>query len=142
MTIRHIGLLVICCAFMVLVGCGGSSSSGSLSISFQPAPPSSVVVSTSSDITAVVANDSKNGGVDWTLTCGGATCGSLGAAHTASGTANSFTAPANIPTGNTVTITAASTTDSSQKVTATITITATGFTNATLDGNYTFLTQG
>jgi hypothetical protein len=142
MTIRHIGLLVICCAFMVLVGCGGSSSSGSLSISFQPAPPSSVVVSTSSDITAVVANDSKNGGVDWTLTCGGAACGSLSAAHTASGTANSFTAPANIPTGNTVSITAASTTDSSQKVTATITIAATGFTNATLQGNYAFLTQG
>ena len=146
MTIRHIGLFAIFCAFVVLVGCGGGSSSpnppAGVSISFQPAPPSSLVISTATNITAVVANDSSNAGVDWTVTCGGNACGTLGAAHTASGTANGYTAPSSIPTGNTVTITATATADTSKTATATITITASGFTNAVLEGNYAFLTQG
>jgi hypothetical protein len=62
-------------------------------------------------LTAQVANDSANLGVDWTAACGSAGgCGSfsLSPAHTAGGGAITYTAPAAIPAGGTVTITATS----------------------------------
>ncbi len=87
-------------------------------------PPVSLQVSTSATVTAHVANDSMNLGVDWSVTCGSAgACGSFSLAHTASDTGTMFTAPAAVPTGTTVTIKAASTADNTKFVTAVITIT-------------------
>jgi len=86
-------------------------------------PPTSLQVSTSATVTAHVANDATNAGVDWSVTCGSPSCGSFSATHTASDTGTMFTAPAAVPTGSTVIIKAASTADGTKFVTATITIT-------------------
>jgi hypothetical protein len=99
-------------------------SAPAISVAFNPAPPTSLTTGTTSSLTAVVTNDTKNAGVTWSVTCGttGA-CGSFSATSTASGTATTYTAPAAIPAGNTVTVTATSVTDTTKTATATITIT-------------------
>jgi hypothetical protein len=89
---------------------------------FSPLPPAAVATGAQSMLSALVANDSTNAGVDWTLTYASTSCGSLSAAHTASGAPTTFTAPSAIPTGNTVTITASAHADSTKTVTATVTI--------------------
>jgi hypothetical protein len=85
--------------------------------------------------TATLANDSANKGVSWTLTgagCSGATCGTLSAASSASGTPITYTAPAAIPNPATVTLTAASVADGTKTAAATITITAVAGISVTL----------
>ena len=94
-----------------------------ISVAFNPAPPTSLPAGTTTPLTAVVSNDSKNAGVTWTVTCGSSgACGSFSPTSTASGTATTYTAPAAIPTGNTVTVTATSVTDPTKSQSATITI--------------------
>jgi hypothetical protein len=94
-------------------------------IVFTQAPPSSLVVSTTANVSSTVSNDPSNAGVDWTVTCGSAgACGSFNPTHTPSGTQTVYTAPSSVPTGSTVTITAASTADSTKNVMATVTITS------------------
>jgi len=120
-------LLVGVCAISALVGCGGGSSSTTppppaISVSFSTAPPASLQASTTAPVAATVANDSANAGVDWSCAPAGS-CGSFSAAHTASGTATTYTAPASAPTGNKVTITAASTADSTKTIAGITTIT-------------------
>ena len=77
-------------------------------------------------IAATVTNDSQNGGVNWTVTCGSADCGSFQPTSTASTVPTTYTAPATIPTGGTVTVKATSVTDSTKSKSATITITQGG----------------
>jgi len=105
------------------------------------APPSSMAVNASAPVSATVTNDSMNKGVDWTVTCGSASCGSFNPTHTASGAGNTttYTAPAAIPTGGTVTIKATSTADITQSVTVIVTITGSNPNNAKLNGNYAFV---
>ena len=94
-----------------------------ISVAFNPAPPTSLPAGTTTPLTAVVSNDSKNAGVTWTVTCGSSgACGSFIPTSTASGTATTYTAPAAIPTGNTVMVTATSVTDTTKSQSATITI--------------------
>jgi hypothetical protein len=94
-----------------------------ISVQFNPAPPTSLPAGTTTPLTAVVSNDSKNAGVTWTVTCGSSgACGSFIPTSTASGTATTYTAPAAIPTGNTVMVTATSVTDTTKSQSATITI--------------------
>jgi len=112
-----------------------------ISVSFAAQPPTTLVVSTTLSLTALVNNDSKGAGVNWTVTCGSASCGSFNPASTASSQATTYTAPAAIPTGNTVTLTATSVTDSTKSVVATVTITAVA--PAVLsDGTYVFRLSG
>ena len=110
-----------------LMGCGGSSSSTpppSISVAFNPAPPTSLQVNATASLTAVVSNDSANAGVTWSVTCGSAgACGGVNPTSTASGAATTYTAPAAVPTGNTVKVTATSVTDTTKSASATITIT-------------------
>jgi hypothetical protein len=94
-----------------------------ISVAFNPAAPTSLVLSATASLTAVVTNDSSNGGVKWTVTCGSSACGSFSPTSTASGTATTYTAPSTIPSPATVTVTATSVTDSTKTATATITIT-------------------
>ncbi len=128
MTTRQwILLLIGVCAIAALVGCGGGSSSTPppppvISVSFSTAPPSSLQVSKTAPVTAAVANDSSNAGVDWSCTPASA-CGSFSPTHTASGSATTYTAPASVPTGNTVTIKATSTADSTKSASGNTTIT-------------------
>ena len=76
---------------------------------FSPAAPTSLTAGATTSFAATVTGDSANAGLDWTATCGSAgACGSfnLSRAHTASGSAILYTAPAAIPAGGLVTVTA------------------------------------
>jgi hypothetical protein len=108
-----------------------------LTVTFNPAPPTSLIVGTTSSITAIVSNDSQNKGVTWTVTCGSSACGSFSSASTASGTATVYTVPTTIPSPNTVKITATSVTDTTKSATATITITP-----VLADGTYVYHFSG
>jgi len=96
-----------------------------ISIGFNEAPPASMLTGAPANLVAVVSNDSSNAGADFTLTCGSTNpCGTIVPAHT-SGTIGAFTvytAPDIVPVNGTVTITAASTADPTQTVSATVTI--------------------
>ena len=87
-------------------------------------PPGSMLIAGAATIGATVTGDPNNLGVNWTATCGSAQCGGFSPAHTASGATTQFTAPAAVPTGTTVTVTATSAADSSVFVQALITITS------------------
>jgi len=111
----------------------------SIAVTLSPAP-SSLQVGGGAAFTAFVSNDSANAGVTWGVTCGSSGCGSLSAASTASGAATDFTAPATVPTGNTVTVTATSVTDSTKSASAIVTVTSPITTLA--DGTYVFSLAG
>jgi hypothetical protein len=111
---------------------GGTSGSQTFTVArpiivtFVMAPLGSLQVSNSMVVSANVANDGTNAGVDWTVTCGSVgACGSFNPMHTVSGANTTYTAPAAVPTGTTVTIKAASTADNTKSVTANTTITPT-----------------
>ena len=113
------------------IGCGGGSSSSAtvpapsaLSITLQSPLPSTLQRNTTVQLTAIVANDSTNAGVDWSVTCGSAgECGSFNPTHTASGAPSTYTAPATVPSGKVVTIMADATADKATSASASITIT-------------------
>ena len=123
-----------------------------IQVTFAPTPPPNLVVSGMANLTANVANDGMNEGVDWTVTCGSVgACGSLSLPHTASGAQTVYTAPPSMPTGQTVTITAKSTANPAQLAQATIWITNIGAGNclgaptgneSMLSGQYAFSGQG
>ena len=108
------------------LGCGGSSSSGGVTIAVSPSA-ASVITNRTQQFSAAVTG-SSNTAVNWSLTCATGvaanTCGSI------DGT-GLFTAPATIPTTTsngtisiapTVTVTATSQADSSKTATATLTL--------------------
>jgi len=138
MTSRQLSLLLVIAALVGTFAACGSSASKPLSIAFSSTPPAAMTADTPLSITATVTNDSKSGGVDWTATCSTSSCGSFSAAHTASGTSTTYTAPAVPPAGG-VTVKAASTTDSTKTVSATIAINASG---PLADGTYVFQLSG
>ena len=105
-----------------------SAGAAPISVSFNPPPPSSVQVSSQTNITALVVNDPNNAGVNWTVTCTGGSCGSFNPTQTASGVPTVYTAPAAPPSGGTVTVTATSVTDNTKFASAQITITTTQIT--------------
>ena len=97
------------------------------------------------------SNAGLNGGVDWTVTCGGSpttgsitggACGTLSPAHTSSGSATTYTAPPAVPLGTTVTITAAVTSDPSATSTVTLTIVPAAITIAFLGTPPTSIVAG
>jgi hypothetical protein len=102
--------------------------------------PSSVAATTTATFTATVSNDSANAGVNWTVSCGSAACGSFTPSLTASGAATTYTAPAAVPAPATVTITATSVSDHTKSASVTVTITAAPPVLA--DGNYVFHVSG
>jgi hypothetical protein len=112
-----------------------------ISVSFVTQPPSSMVISTTLSLAATVDNDAKNGGVNWTATCGSAQCGSFNPAATGSGSSTVYTAPSAVPTPATVTVTATSVTDSTKSASATITIAATA-PPVIADGAYVYHLSG
>lgn len=108
-----------------------------ISVSFYVPPPASVQVNTSVPLDVLIQNDiTANPQVKWTVSCGGTACGSFSASTTWSTGTTSYTAPAAIPAGNTVTVTATSITDSTKSVSATFLITPAAPTLA--DGTYVF----
>lgn len=94
----------------------------SISVGFAPPPPSTLTVGASAQIRAMLNNDVANAGVNWTAICGSNDCGSFAPTKTASGVATTYTAPATIPAGDTVKVTATSVADPTRAFTATIQI--------------------
>jgi hypothetical protein len=128
-----------------LVACGGSSSSSSstpppsnttpsVALSTTPNPtPASLTAGGNLSVTATVTNDSKNGGVAWSVACGNTTsggCGTFSAAQSASGTAVTYTAPVTAPPAKVV-ITA-TVVDDTSVVAATAGITINAITGASV----------
>src|SRR5579862_6417841 len=106
----------------------------------QNVPNGTIVQGQSASLIAAVSNDTGNAGVDWSVTCGSpGSCGTFSPAHTASGAATSYTAPSAIPAAGTVTITAASTADSTKTDTQTVTVIASPPPNSLLTGNFVML---
>ena len=74
-------------------------------------------------LTATVTIGGTNEGVNWTVSCAAAPCGSVSPATTPSGTPTTYTAPLSPPTSNlTVNVTAASVANPSASATATVTV--------------------
>ncbi len=117
----------------LLSGCGGGSNQEAaptvatpISVAVSPATMS-VQAGQSQPFTATVTNDSAGKGVTWALSgagCSGAMCGTLSAASSASGTAITYTAPANAPTPPAISLTAMSVTDPTKTAAAAITVTS------------------
>ena len=134
-------LLFVFAALVVIMssGCRSTFPKPSIVVSLIPAPPATLEVGLSTPLSATVTGDTQNGGVDWTVTCANANCGSFTPAHTASGATTVYTAPT---TPTTVTITAAST-DSTNGASATAMITIGAVAAASsLSGQYAFNLSG
>lgn len=97
----------------------------SVSIVASTAPPFTLAIGGTMSLIGTLSNDYTTGGgsINWSLSCPSNDCGSLSAAQTASGTSITYTAPAAIPTGSTVTVTATSVTDPTVSDSIIITIT-------------------
>jgi pimeloyl-ACP methyl ester carboxylesterase len=82
-----------------------------------------VAVGTTLSVSATVTGDPANGGVTWSLSCGGDVCGSVSPPTTASGASTTYTAPTTLPIGDLgVTLTAVATSNSTVGTTSTITV--------------------
>jgi len=88
-------------------------------------PPFTLPISGTLSLTGTLSNDYTVGGgsISWSLSCQSSDCGTLSATKTITGTAITYTAPAAVPTGNTVTVTATSVTDPAVSDNIVITIT-------------------
>ena len=112
-------------SLVFLAGCGGATVNNNPPPTPIPSPqltvsPSSatVHVGASQQFTATVTPSGANHGVTWSVSgtgCMGASCGTID-------TAGKYTAPATVPTSNTVTITARSAVDATNAGTATVTM--------------------
>jgi hypothetical protein len=128
------GFLAILCSLTALglmAGCSTTlahpeTQTPLISVAFTQTPPASMIVGNSTTVSATVANDPANAGVDWVATCASAPkCGTFSPSHTASGATSTYTAPFGVPGKNTVAVTALSTTDRSKTSASTVTITST-----------------
>jgi hypothetical protein len=105
------------------------------------APPASAQVNAQVSVVATIANDvSANSEVTWTVTCGTTACGSFNPTSTPNGVATTYTAPATVPAGGSVTVMATSVTDPTKSVATKIAITAATPTLA--NGTYVFQVSG
>ena len=112
----------------VLTGCGGVPSisipSVPISVLFLGTPPTSMAINASTTLMVGVINNTANDVVTWTVTCGSpGACGHFNSTVSLSSSPVTNTAPAAIPTGSTVTLTATSQADTTKSISATITIT-------------------
>lgn len=94
-----------------------------ISVVFAPAPPSTLQVKASAQFRAVLDNDVTNAGVRWSVLCGSTDCGSFSPVTTNSGVATTYVAPATVPTGGNVQITATSIADPTKATSAHVSIT-------------------
>jgi hypothetical protein len=112
-----------------------------ISVSFFVPPPASIQVNTAASLLAAIANDvSANPQIQWSVSCNATACGSFNPGTTTNEAPAAFTAPAAIPPGGTVTVTATSVTDPTKSVSASIAITASTPTLA--NGTYVFQLSG
>jgi hypothetical protein len=118
-------------ALAILIGCSSDSAAPSqpaakIQVTITPSGLLRVNVGTVRLFTATLTNDTRNAGVDWSLTgsgCTGTACGTLAVLNDST---VSFTAPAVAPAPATVTLTATSITDHSKSASDAVEITAPG----------------
>lgn len=113
---------------LLSVGCSGAGGSDPnpptpISVSLSSQRVTTMQVGTATTISATVSNDSLNGGVTWSVSCGTSSCGSFNPTKTSSGANTTYTAPATVPSAGVVTVTATSLSDPTKSATASITIT-------------------
>lgn len=149
MKLRPSSYLILAITFvMMIAGCSGGSSPNppdppAVAVAFSPQAPTSVDAGSAASLTVVVSNDSANGGVKWSVSCGSGQCGSFSAPSTTSGAATKFTALGSVPNPATVTVTATSVTDSTKSASATISISApSGSISGTLNAPPTSVVAG
>ncbi len=120
-------------------GCGGGSSPGpqSVSVTLSTMPPAWLATAGTASVAATVQNDPATRGVNWSCTPATA-CGAFSPTSTPSSSMTTYTAPATVPTGGSVTIVATSLTDASKSASAVVVISGTA-SNTTLKGQYAFL---
>ena len=112
-----------------------------ISVSFYGGMPASMQVGSAISMRAQIENDvTANPQVKWAVSCGGTACGGFNTTTTTNEAPTTYTAPAAIPPGGTVTVTATSVTDATKSVSATIAITAQTPTLA--NGTYVFQLSG
>lgn len=138
-----LGQLSIALPLLVLSACGGGGGGETfpISVMFSTAPPSSISIGTTASVAAIVSNDPSDAGVRWSATCSGSDCGSFSPTSSANGSPTTYTPPASVPSPATVTIIAASMTDSTKTASATVTITAPAG-PVLADGTYVFHLSG
>ena len=133
-------LLIVFTISIALVASACSSGSSTTTtpptIAISTPPPTSMQVSATATIAATTTND-NGAGVDWSCTPA-ASCGTFSMAHTASAATTVYTAPSS---AGSVTITAASTKDSSVTAMSTVTINPAAVA-VNLTGPYTFYLNG
>lgn len=93
-----------------------------ISVDFGTVPPASLPLSGTANISAVITNDFANAGATWSCMPSGS-CGLFSLSGTASGATTVYTAPAMMPTGGGVTITATSVTDTTKSKSQPVSIT-------------------
>jgi len=133
---RRFSLLFLMASLAALLAACGSSNNSSttpISVVFTAGflPPTSLTVGANAGIAATVSNDSKNLGVTWSCTPA-SSCGSFNPTSTASTVPTTYTAPASVPSGGTVTVTATSVADSTKFASQQITINAAAAISVTL----------
>lgn len=127
-----------------LQGCGGGgggSPAQPVAVTLSPAPPATLSLSDTASLSAVVANDSAQAGVVWTVKCGGSDCGTFSPPSTGSGASTVYAPPATMPSPASITIRAASVTDPGKSATATVQLTA-PTAPVLADGTYVFHLSG
>lgn len=112
-----------------------------IAVSFPAHMPATLAAGSTFQFSAAIQNDvTANPQVGWLVTCNAVDCGSFQPATTGDEQVTTYTAPAAIPSGGTVTITATSKTDPGKSASATVTITAPGA--ALANGTYVFSLTG
>src|ERR1700736_3718040 len=123
MLLKRVLFLPFVLSSLWLSGCGGSPAS----MTPQPTPPLNIAVTLSPSstqtldqgqtlsVTASVANDGKNAGVQWSVTGAGSITSKTSSSAT-------FTAPATVSAGAAATVTATSVADSTKSASVQITV--------------------
>ncbi|MGD0630298.1 MAG: hypothetical protein ABR987_13160 [Terracidiphilus sp.] len=112
-----------------------------IAVSFFGTFPASLQVNTAAPFRVLITNDvSANPRAKWTVTCASSACGSFSPASTTNEAPTTFTAPAAIPSGTIVTITATSVTDPTKSVSTNVVIAPQTPTLA--NGTYVFQLMG
>ena len=94
-----------------------------ISVEFAPTPPSTLQIGASAQFKAALDNDVTNAGVRWSVICGSTDCGFFGPVETVSGAVTTYVAPAAIPVGGMLQVTATSVADPTKAVSTSIAIT-------------------
>ena len=123
MKTRTLSVLLAVAATAGLSGCGissgGQGGNAAINVAISTAPSAMYV----NDYSTISAATNDTAGVTWTC-APASSCGAFSASQTMNAAANTYTAPAQIPSGNLVTLTATSVTDSSKSASTEVTINA------------------